>query len=114
MSDNQSAPTPAHETTVPKRKLGRIGGKQDMNANAEKPSGMINGTRSDDIYSSSVAQHRKTSPPEPPVASTTAKQKIASPLAHESLDVAADKKREELKRKLQAQEQAHGKRKRRF
>jgi len=116
VSDSQSVPTTTHDTTAPKRKLGRIGGKPAVNAEDEKSSGMVNGTRSDDleIKASSLPQQQKTTTPEFPLPGADAQQEKASPLAHESLDVVADKKREELKRKLQAQEQAPGKKKRRF
>ena len=116
LSDTQPAPTPTHDTTVPKRKLGRIGGKQAVNAKDEKSSGIVNGTRSDDleINANSLPQQQKTTTPELPRTDTATEQKKTSPLPRESTGVAADKKREELKRKLQVQEQTHGKKRHRF
>ena len=117
VSDSQSAPTTAHDTTVPRRKLGRIGGKLDVTAKDENSSEVVNGTVSDDleIKASGLPQQRNTITPEPPhAAGAVVEKKNVSPMPHESADALANRKREELKRNLQAQEQAPSKKKRRF
>lgn len=124
-SNVEAPPIPSieYQSKGPVRKLGRIGGKSDkeMTADTLSYSHLQNGRYSETVSDRSTPRkedlpHRNadSSVGKAPSAVVGSKRAEPSPVREENTEELANRKREELRRQLQAQEQAPVKKKRRF
>lgn len=123
-STARNSPSEGESTSKgPVRKLGRIGGKTDKTKAADTSSDLyLQNYQSKDTTSKFSTPemrdppHLDNSPPSDKTSPAVLENERndPSPTKEESTEEAANRKRQELRRKLQAQEQASNKKKRRF